>query len=208
LLRAGEAPQDAHHLAAATGLHVTTVRFHLQILERAGLVVSRPRRRGGSGRPRTVYAATAQRSTDTGARTYQDLAAVLATHLDDTTEGRSARAERAGMAWAAHVATARPSAATGSGFTSSEAASQVTQVCSELGFDPELSADGDGWRIRLRACPFRAVAREHPEVVCSVHLGLIRGTLDRLGGPPLASRLVPFVEPELCVAHLGAAHTA
>jgi len=49
---------------------------------------------------------------------------------------------------------------------------------------------------------FRAAARTNPEVVCSVHLGLLRGTLSRLGAPPTAAGLVPFVQPELCLAQL------
>jgi len=39
-------------------------------------------------------------------------------------------------------------------------------------------------------------------VVCSVHLGVLRGTLTRLGVAPEAAALEPFVEPELCIAHL------
>jgi NAD-dependent dihydropyrimidine dehydrogenase PreA subunit len=41
------------------------------------------------------------------------------------------------------------------------------------------------------------VARDHPEVVCAVHLGLLRGSLTRLD-TCAAPRLVPFVEPEPC----------
>jgi hypothetical protein len=36
-----------------------------------------------------------------------------------------------------------------------------------------------------------------------VHLGLLEGALDALGGPLTAERLDPLVEPSLCVAHLG-----
>ena len=40
-------------------------------------------------------------------------------------------------------------------------------------------------------------------MVCSVHLGLPRGTVERLGRPHAALRLLPFVEPELCLAQLA-----
>lgn len=194
LLAQADHPQDAHQLAAATGLHVTTVRFHLQILEQADLVVSRVGPRAGAGRPRTVYTARTPGETVDGP--YRELAALLAAHLDATPEGRSARAERAGVSWAGDLLAGGPVADV------SEAATEVNRLCSELGFDPQLVAGDGGWRIRLRACPFRPVARAYPDVVCSVHLGLIRGALDRVGAPPLEARLVPFVEPELCVAHL------
>src|SRR4051794_15318332 len=55
LLRSAGEPQDAHQLAAATGLHVSTVRFHLDMLRQAGLVVARSQPRATAGRPRTVY---------------------------------------------------------------------------------------------------------------------------------------------------------
>jgi len=73
-----------------------------------------------------------------------------------------------------------------------------------MNFDPELvdSAPGTERQIRLRACPYRDVARDHPDVVCAIHLGLLKGAMSQLGDPPLAVRLVPFVKPHLCVAYL------
>jgi predicted ArsR family transcriptional regulator len=206
LRESGEGPRDAHQLAAATGLHVSTVRFHLQILERAGLVRGRPQPRGGSGRPRTVYTPTHRPDPGpTGPSPYEQVAGLLAAHLDDTAGGRTARAERAGTAWAAQVVPAAGPADGGPAATLETAARQVNEVFADIGFDPELTTTGERRRIALRACPFRAVAREHPEVVCAMHLGLLRGALSRLGTPPTAIELLPFVEPELCVAHLAPA---
>jgi predicted ArsR family transcriptional regulator len=206
MLRDRQPGRDAHELADALGLHVTTVRSHLQILERAGLVVSRPRPQGRSGRPRTVYTATEAPFEDRVRQeldAYQQLTAVLAAHLEDTTEGRAARAEQAGVTWAATMDPAAPHAS-----DETDAAARVGRLCDALGFAPDLVPEGDGWRIDLRACPFRRVARAHPEVVCAVHQGLIRGTLERAGFSTMGSRLRPFVEPEHCVAHLGPAATA
>ena len=83
-----------------------------------------------------------------------------------------------------------------------DAARTVTGLFADMGFDPELVDDEAHRQIRLHACPFRDAARANPEVVCSVHLGLLRGTLTRLGAPPTTARLLPFVEPELCLAQL------
>lgn len=205
LLRESGVAQDAHHLAAKTGLHVTTVRFHLQILERAGLIRSRPRPRGGSGRPRTVYTPVRGTGAEDRSSSYEQMAGLLAAHLDDSVAGRTARAEQAGRAWAAQLPPAAKSADADTATSIGTTARHVTDVFAALGFDPELTTSEDRGRIALHACPFRAVAREHPEVVCAMHLGLLRGVVARLDAPPAESELVPFVEPELCVAHLAAA---
>jgi predicted ArsR family transcriptional regulator len=195
LLRAGEAPRDAQELAAATGLHVTTVRFHLDLLRRAGLVDSHSQPRATRGRPRTVY--TAVNHAEAGG--YPALTRLLAAHLADTPEARAVRAEQAGMDWAAELTA---EAGQPPQVSAQDAARTVTGLFADLGFDPELVDDEAHCQIRLHACPFRDAARANPEVVCSVHLGLLRGTLTRLGAPPTTARLLPFVEPELCLAQL------
>ncbi|HEY6746266.1 MAG TPA: helix-turn-helix domain-containing protein [Mycobacteriales bacterium] len=195
LLGDGEAARDAHELAAATGLHVSTVRFHLGLLVRAGLVAGRSQPRATAGRPRTVYTAISR--PEQGG--YPALARLLAAQLADTPEERSSRAEEAGLAWAAELT---PDSDLPARVDAEHAASTVTGMFARLGFDPELAGDETDRQIRLRACPFRDAARVHPEVVCSVHLGLLRGTLARLGAPPTATRLLPFVEPEQCLAQL------
>ncbi len=60
---------------------------------------------------------------------------------------------------------------------------------------------------RVRPCPFVELARRHQEVVCPIHLGLIRGALAELGATTSATKLEPFVRADLCVAHLAAART-
>jgi predicted ArsR family transcriptional regulator len=128
------------------------------------------------------------------------LAALLAAGLADTPQRRSARAERIGEEWAHELlsSTALDDAPV------EDVAVQVSGLFERLGFAPELGHSEHGRQIALHACPFRLVARKHPEVICSVHLGLLRGSLARLG-PTVAPRLLPFVEPELCVVHLGSA---
>lgn len=57
LLRGRVESQGAADLAEATGLHVTTVRHHVEGLQQAGLVVGGLESRGGVGRPRRVFTA-------------------------------------------------------------------------------------------------------------------------------------------------------
>ncbi|MEP6562689.1 MAG: hypothetical protein ABJD68_16640, partial [Nakamurella sp.] len=131
---------------------------------------------------------------------YRPLAALLAANLGPTPRTRRRRAEKAGRDWAANLIPATSTAT-----NPDEAAHQIVDLFIELNFDPELAdpAPGTGEReIKLRACPYRDVAREHPDVVCAIHLGLLKGALTQLGNPPTTVRLVPFVKPHLCLAYL------
>jgi predicted ArsR family transcriptional regulator len=206
VLRASQRPLDARELAAASGLHVSTARFHLCVLSEAGFVLSRsevPRRRG---RPRLLYAPVSVGAAvdEAGAAMpgYQLLATVLAAHWAETPAERAQRAERAGRAAARNQ---RFALRRSPSLTAEESVAQVSGLLAELGFEPELAREDRNVQIRLHACPFRAVAQEHPEVVCSLHLGLLRGALAELGAPLNVRSLVPFVEPHLCVAHISPA---
>lgn len=199
LLRESDAPRDAHDLAEAVGLHLSTVRFHLEVLREAHLVVRRPYPQQGVGRPRTAYApVSVGRVGDGEGTSYEGLVGVLADQLSDTVAERAAKAEQAGLAWAAQLVPATQ----GADRSVDEAVRQVSGVFAEMGFDPDLTATVAGWQIALHDCPFRAVARAHPEVVCAAHLGLLRESLHRLG-VSTSSQLVPFVEPELCLVQVG-----
>nr|RZI35015.1 hypothetical protein BJQ95_02616 [Cryobacterium sp. SO1] len=75
-------------------------------------------------------------------------------------------------------------------------------MLTEIGFEPELRSDEAA--IALTACPFRAEARANPDVVCSVHLGLMKGLARSLGHDGEGIRLEPFVQLHLCLVHLPA----
>ena len=197
LFRCGAA--DAHALAGELGLQVSTIRFHLDVLTRAELVSSRPQSRASAGRPRIVYQAIRRTSAETEAG-YAALSALLAANFGDTPRARSEKAEHAGRQWARELHAA-PQARSDEHVP--DAARQVTALFAELGFEPELGGEPAAPQIRMRACPFRAVARDHPDVVCSVHLGLLKEALKQRGTTAVGLRLEPFVAPELCIAHLA-----
>ncbi|QLY32052.1 helix-turn-helix transcriptional regulator [Nocardia huaxiensis] len=195
ILRGASEPLDAQELARVTGQHVTTVRFHLDVLTRESLVRQFQQPPRGRGRPRIGYAAV-QRSVG-----YQDLAQVLADQLGSDPRRRSDAAIAAGRAWGAKMESVDQPV------ESLEDAKDLTvTLMSELGFAPERDHNGETDEqvmIRMTACPLRELARTHSEVVCGVHLGLMREVLDRNGGRDQVNvRLHPFVEPELCVARL------
>ncbi|MFR9753493.1 helix-turn-helix transcriptional regulator [Nocardia sp. 004] len=195
ILRGTNEPLDAQELARITGQHVTTVRFHLDVLTRESLVRQFQQPPRGRGRPRIGYSAV-QRSVG-----YQDVAQVLADQLGPDPRRRSEAAIAAGRAWGTRLA------ASDHRVESLEDAKEVTMtLMSELGFAPErdpASWDEDRALIRLTACPLRELARTHSEVVCGVHRGLIEGLFDRPGARgAIEVGMHPFVEPELCVARL------
>jgi predicted ArsR family transcriptional regulator len=194
LTGAGE-PLDASELATRVGLHPNTVRWHLGVLADAGFVTSSPEPPTRPGRPRIVF--TPAEAAPEGREDYRLLAAVLAGSLSGTAAGAAA-AEQAGSAWGRFlVERPRPFARV----TADDAADQVVRLLDEHGFEPER-ANGD---VLMHRCPFRDLAEQHGDVVCSVHLGLIRGALAEIGAPVTATRLEPFVEPGLCRARLGRA---
>ncbi|MCF6744707.1 transcriptional regulator [Blastococcus sp. KM273128] len=200
VLRAEGCPMDVPTLAEAVGLHRTTARLHLQVMEAAGLVAQLPARPRGPGRPRLLYAAVPQ-ADDEGHRQLADL---LAGALGSGGDDGSRRAEEAGRRWAAaefpESQTRSPELAAG----------DVGALFDRLGFAPRVEMTPAAHRLALQRCPFRDTARAHPRIVCALHLGLMRGALLRLGQPGLASaaRLEPFVTPDLCVAEFPRAAEA
>lgn len=187
---------DAATLADATGLHVTTVRFHLDALAEAGFVDAVRERSERRGRPRLLFTATSA-AGDEDSDAYLRLATVLARHWGDEAPSPAERAENAGREWAA----AQNLEPTGSPDLET-ATDRVVAMFNDLGFKADSESRGPDQCIRLHGCPFAAVAREHPEVACAVHLGLLRGALDGVEAPPVETSLEPFTSPNLCIAHI------
>lgn len=180
-------------LAEAVGLHVTTARFHLEVLERAGLVSRAVERAGRPGRPRMVYAAVEPAEANPG---HRRLAEALAAGLCADPDAGRKWAERAGRQWAEREVPASTD------LSWDEGTEQVGELFDQLGFAPRLVDDSHTRHIELDACPFRDLARAYPQVVCTVHAGLLRGALHQLQMPSATAELRPFVTDELCIADI------
>jgi predicted ArsR family transcriptional regulator len=193
---------DAAQLAAEVGRHVSTVRQHLELLARSGVVSRRVEQRTVRGRPRVLYAATTAREPDDGDGM---MAMMLASQLAQG-DDPAGQAELAGRRWG-RALVQRDDGRTASGSTSRAAdvgatTQRIVDLFDEVGFAPQARPERHGTVIELNRCPFLHVAQAHPEVACSLHLGLLRGALESLGSPVRADRLEPFVTPTLCRAHL------
>jgi len=198
ILRSRREPLGVGEVAQHVGLHPNTVRSHLDVLVDSGYAVRRLEASRGPGRPRVLYEATA--APDDGTN-YRLLAEVLALHLVSTSERPGEAAVNAGRDWALAQPRAEGEGSPGGpAISEQDAVAQVVRILADSGFAPEVN--GDGTVINLHHCPFRELAVSHPEVVCGTHLGIIQGALAELGSPVQATRLIPFVEPDLCITTL------
>lgn len=197
-LRATPDPLDAHVLADQLGLHLTTVRAHLDVLVDAGLVSSHAENRTAPGRPRRLYEANGDAPSAVDAGGYRLLAEMLAGQLTATSNDVARDAVAAGREWGTYLVE-RPPPYTPTPRDAARA--EVIRLMDRLGFQPELTDDGS--RVLLHRCPFTDIARRHPEVVCALHLGIMQGALRTLGAPLETRDLEPFVQPSLCVAHIS-----
>ncbi len=198
VLQDAAGPLDAGAVAQRVGLHANTVRFHLDALVGAGVVERASEERERPGRPRALYTARPV-AARAGQRSYRLLAEILTSYVAAETPRPDRAAVQAGHAWGRYLADRPPPFRR----IDAEAASdQLVATLDDIGFAPETVTTGRQRQILLHHCPFREAAEEYREVVCSIHLGLMQGLLAELDAPIDAERLDPFVEPDLCIAHL------
>ncbi|MGH8960150.1 MAG: helix-turn-helix transcriptional regulator [Jatrophihabitantaceae bacterium] len=199
VLQSARVPVGVADVAARVGLHPNTARFHLDGLVEAGLAARASEERDEPGRPRTLYTASPD-SVGVGRRSYRLLAEILTSYLASRTKQPTHAALQAGEAWGRFLTERR---APFRRVDAADATEQLVRTLDEIGFAPEAVTSGRKRQVLLHHCPFREAAEEHRDVVCSVHLGLMRGLLAELDAPLDAQRLDPFVEPDLCVTHLA-----
>lgn len=228
VLRASSEPLTADTIAARVGLHPNTVRSHLDRLTAAGFATGAAEAPGKPGRPRLLFRA-APSPEDAPEDSYRVLAGILAEGMAaGAPDARSAAlsgadaAALAGSRWGRRLATAlneadttAPADAAAPSGGRADALARVVAILDEVGFSPVLGgpdhgaptgtaslADDAPVVIELHRCPFIDVARSQADIVCSVHRGLIQGTLERLDAPFGRVTLEPFARPGICLARL------
>ena len=194
VLRTANAPMSIVAIAGALDVHPNTVRFHLDTLVSSGRVEHVSVDRRGPGRPALMFQAT-RRMDPGGPRRYRVLAEILAAGMADV-EHSSAKALAAGRAWGQQLKTPH----TAETLDAEESIEHLIDVLDDFGFAPERAGDE---QVRLRHCPFLELATTQKEIICPVHLGIMQGALETWQAPVTVDRLEAFVEPDLCLAHLG-----
>jgi predicted ArsR family transcriptional regulator len=166
-------PVGRDEVAGALGIGRTLAAYHLDKLAETGLLsVSYARRSGrrgpGAGRPAKLYERTEREvSLSLPPRDY-GLAAQLLAHAaatdphGATREALRAAAESLGR----EIAAAAPDPP------------ELLRLLRERGYEPYEAEPGV---VRLRNCPFHAVAQAHPEVVCDMNLSLLDALVAGLG---------------------------
>jgi len=193
-------------LSALTHQHPNTIREHLDGLVTARLADRTRASAKGRGRPPWLYGVTPDVGSDQASRGYAGLASALAAHIVRTSRQPRADAIEAGRVWGRDLV--RPFAmGVGEGPVPDAVRApsalarrrEVVAMLKEFGFAP--SPDARAAVVRLRRCPLLEAAHQYPEVVCGVHLGIVRGALDELGNDPARTErtaLQPFSEPGAC----------
>lgn len=204
VLQDSDDPLGVGEIAHRVGLHPNTVRFHLDGLVEAGLATRAAEEREKPGRPRALYRPR-PRGARSGQRSYRLLSEILASYVAAQSPQPAEAATAAGRAWGRYLADRPPPFRR---VDADAATRQLVRTLDEIGFAPEVTTTEGQQQVKLRHCPFRETAVAHRDVVCSIHLGLMQGLLAELGAPVETARLEPFVEPDLCVAHLRSGERA
>ena len=179
-------PIDRDDAAVAVGISRELAAFHLDRLVAAKLLEPVFRRRSGrkgpgAGRPAKFYRRAASTiRVSFPPRDYELAASLFAAALEETPRGAARRrlldvARGHGEALAARQP--RPSG---------DSRAVLVESLRSIGFEPDLSADS----IRLRNCPFDALAESHRAVTCPMNLAMLSGLASGLD-----TDLVPYPLP-------------
>jgi predicted ArsR family transcriptional regulator len=198
-LHVAAADDDVSRDDAARALRITRslAAFHLDRLVDEGLLEAGYRRLSGrtgpgAGRPAKVYRRSGREiSLSIPPRDYQLAARVLAASLQGTGAHPAAlhlAAREAGMALGAE---ARRRA--GKWPSRKRLVGSLVATLEERGYEPRVTPEGE---IRLRNCPFDALAADYRDTVCGMNLSLLRGVLGGLG--PSRLKAVGDRRPEMC----------
>jgi predicted ArsR family transcriptional regulator len=166
-------PLATADIAETLGLHVNTVRPHLERMRDVGLLDVQSDNRGAVGRPQHRYSLAADApSLGLEPPTFALLARMLlrAAAIAGTGPEEAADAGREQGRSDGTRAVGRP------------CLDALVGELDRLGFDPAVAATDGGATVGFAHCPFRELAEANPDLVCSLHRGLVEGFVEMVGG--------------------------
>jgi predicted ArsR family transcriptional regulator len=166
-------PLATADIAESLGLHANTVRPHLERMREVGLLDVATEVRSGVGRPQHLYSlAAGAPSLGLEPPPFPMLARMLL-RLAASARISTEDAVDAGRVQGRADAPARVDSCL-------EALVAELDV---LGFDPTVTGtdDGECAVVGFAHCPFRELAEAHPDLVCSLHRGMVEGFVETMG---------------------------
>lgn len=162
-------PVATADIATSLSLHANTVRPHLERMRDVGLLDVRIDTRATRGRPQHLYTLAADApSLGLEPPVFPTLARMLL-RLAETAGLDAEDAADAGREQG--VIEANRSTETGD-------VERMVEHLVNFGFDPEIvSDDHDDFTVCFTNCPFAELARVNPDIVCSLHRGLLEGVV-------------------------------
>lgn len=162
-------PLSTAEIATTLGLHVNTVRPHLEKMRDAGLLEIEIDARGGVGRPQHRYGLAADAPSLGLEPAVFPLATRMLLRMAAAAGLGSDEAIEAGRDQGFADGRAEPDGAA--------CAEAVHRRLAELGFDPTPVVTDEGVTLAFGHCPFRDLAEANPELVCGLHQGLVEGLI-------------------------------
>jgi len=187
-------PVSIREMSRRLGLHPNTLRPHLRRLEEAGLVTREIRKTASVGRPQTAY--SIRHSEDEQGRDYRLLAEMLCGVVRTTRQREQAR--ELARQWGSYLV-AQGGPKPGVRLPARRNLALLQEAMARAGFEPRFRRlPGSAVEVTLRDCPFRELADDHRDLVCTLHRGLIEGMLAGLKPPLGLKEFKPFAERSLC----------
>lgn len=185
-VRSTGAPVTREEAAAAVGISSKLAAFHLDKLVDRGLLTfsyARPPGRSGrgAGRPAKTYRPSDREiEVSIPERRYDALGSVLLRALRSKRRGEDgdAAARRAARETGRETGEAERRALRLSSPGPERTMNVATRLLEERGYEPYREPDGC---VRLRSCPFHALAEQDRDLVCSINERLIDGVVRGLG---------------------------
>jgi predicted ArsR family transcriptional regulator len=197
-LRLTGRPVSVREMSRRLSLHPNTLRPHLRRLEEAGLVTHQVRKTTGVGRPQMLYEAL--EPTGDQRKDYRLLAEMLCGMA--RTPREIARAAELAREWGGYLVS-QGGPKPGVRLPARRNLAVLRDAMARAGFDPRFRREGPAVEVSLRACPFRDLADDYRDLVCTMHRGLIEGMLAGLK-PQIALReFKPFAERGVCRFRAG-----
>jgi len=191
-------PVSVREMSRRLALHPNTLRPHLRRLEEAGLIAREIRKTASVGRPQTMYSI---RETEGEEADYRLLAEMLCGLVRGGRQLQEAR--DLAKQWGSYMV-AQGGPKPGVKLPARRNLAVLQEAMAKAGFQPRFRREaGAGIEITLRDCPFRDLADDYRDLVCTLHRGLLEGMMAGLKPSLSIKEFRPFAERGICRVHAG-----